>query len=261
MKQVLTIAGSDSGAGAGIQADLKTFSALGVYGLSVITSVTAQNTQGVIGIEDLSLEIVDKQLEVIFSDIRVDAIKIGMVSKEDIIKIISENLQKRNCKNIILDPVMISETGHSLLAKEAVDSLLNDLCPLSFLITPNLPEAEAILDQNINTVKEMKKAAKKIYNFGTENVLLKGGHLKGEAIDILFDGHDFFEYNVKRINTKNTHGTGCTYSSAIAAYIARGYKLPEAIDKAKKYITKALKYSIDIGKGSGTPNRFFSIKD
>ncbi|WP_425449606.1 bifunctional hydroxymethylpyrimidine kinase/phosphomethylpyrimidine kinase [Dethiothermospora halolimnae] len=261
MKKALTIAGSDSCGGAGIQADIKTFSALGVYGMSVITSVTAQNTQGVFAVEDMSMEIIGKQIDAIFDDIIVDGVKIGMVSKTDTIKVIAEKLKKYSAKNIVLDPVMISKSGFDLLKSEAKDTLINELLPLATIVTPNIPEAEVISGEDIKTIGDMESVSKSISKMGPRYVLLKGGHLDGDAIDVLYDGENIHHFNSKRIATKNTHGTGCTLSSAITSYLAKGYSIKDAIKNAKDYITNAIKYSLDIGKGVGPTNHFFKTEN
>ncbi|ADL53039.1 phosphomethylpyrimidine kinase [Clostridium cellulovorans 743B] len=265
MKKVLTIAGSDSCGGAGIQADLKSFSANGVYGMSVITAVTAQNTQGVFAVQDIDEDIIKAQIDAIFTDISVDAVKIGMVSKISTIEAIGGRLEKYKPSNLVLDTVMISKSGYSLLKPEAKTALITKLVPLATVITPNLPEAEEILKEvnsnikEIKTVEEMDKAAKEIYKLGCKNVFLKGGHLEGEAIDVLYDGKELTHFYSKRIQTKNTHGTGCTISSAIAANLALGYSVKDAIQKAKEYITIAIKHSLDIGKGVGPTNHFYNL--
>lgn len=266
IKKVLTIAGSDSGGGAGIQADLKTFSALGVYGMSVITSVTAQNTTGVTAVEDISPEVVAKQIDAVFSDIKVDAVKIGMVSNSDIIKVIAEGINKWKVQKIVLDPVMISESGSYLLQKEASSALIKGLIPLVDIITPNLYEAVALLGREITSLEEMEQAARDLLQMGSDSVLVKGGHFKdskGEttdnAIDIYYDGQSIRRYKAKRIKTLNTHGTGCTYSSAIASNLALGFSMEQAIERAKKYITAAIRNSLDIGQGPGPTNHFFKL--
>lgn len=256
MKKLLTIAGSDSCGGAGIQADLKTFSAHGVFGMSVITAVTAQNTEGVFAVQDISLDIIKKQIEVIFDDISVDAVKIGMVSKTETIQIIAETLSKYEIRNLVIDPVMISKSGFDLLKPDAKEALIKYLLPIATVVTPNLPEAEVITGLKIKTIEEMKKAAEKIYEMGPKYVLVKGGHLEGEAIDILYDGTNFTYYNSPRINTKNTHGTGCTLSSAIASNLGKELSINKAIEEAKKYITTAIENSFSIGKGVGPVHHF-----
>ncbi|MBL4933785.1 bifunctional hydroxymethylpyrimidine kinase/phosphomethylpyrimidine kinase [Clostridium paridis] len=265
MKKVLTIAGSDSCGGAGIQADLKTFSANGVYGMSVITAVTAQNTQGVFDVQDLDAKIIKGQIDAIFTDIEVDAVKIGMVSQISTIKAIAEKLKLYEPKNLVLDPVMISKSGYSLLKPESERVLIDELIPLAYIITPNVPEAEEILKTvnstvvTIETVDDMEAAAKEIYKLGCKNVLLKGGHIEGEAIDVLYDGKEIIHFQSERINTKNTHGTGCTLSSAIASNLALGFDIKEAVNKAKKYITLAIEHSLDIGKGVGPTHHFYEL--
>ncbi|TCK98493.1 hydroxymethylpyrimidine/phosphomethylpyrimidine kinase [Natranaerovirga hydrolytica] len=262
MKKALTIAGSDTCGGAGIQADLKTFSALGVYGMSVITAVTAQNTQGVFGVLDVTTEIIEKQIKAIFEDIEVDAVKIGMVSMIDTIKTIAEGLKTYQPKNVVLDPVMISKSGYDLLNKEAKETLINELIPLATLITPNIPEAEVISNIKIKTVEDMEQSAKIIYDMGVKNVLVKGGHLEleeKEAIDILYDGQTFNYYKAPIINTQNTHGTGCTLSSAIASYLALEKDMKEAVRLAKLYITMAIEQAFSIGKGVGPTHHFFDL--
>lgn len=259
MKNVLTIAGSDSCGGAGIQADLKTFSALGTYGMSVITAVTAQNTQGVLDVQDISPDIVEKQIEAIYEDINVDAVKIGMVSNSITIKTIAKNLKKYNAKNIVLDPVMISKSGYDLLKPEAKSALIKKLIPLATIITPNIPEAEEISEIKINNIDDMKKASNKIYEMGPKFVLVKGGHLNDTADDVLFDGENIKIFEGVKLKTKNTHGTGCTLSSAIASYIALGYSVYDAVKFAKDYITTAIKHSFSIGKGHGPTHHFYLL--
>ena len=265
MRKVLTIAGSDSCGGAGIQADLKSFSANGVYGMSVITAITAQNTMGVFAVQDLEEEIIKAQIDAIFTDIAVDAVKIGMVSSISTIDAISEKLELYKPQNLVLDPVMISKSGYSLLKPESKRTLIKKLIPLATLITPNVPEAEEILREinaditRIETVEHMEKAAKEMYKLGCKNVLLKGGHMQGEAIDVLYDGSEIIHFYSERIHTKNTHGTGCTLSSAIAANLAQRFSMKEAIKKSKEYITIAIKHSLDIGHGVGPTNHFYEL--
>ncbi|WP_195937976.1 bifunctional hydroxymethylpyrimidine kinase/phosphomethylpyrimidine kinase [Romboutsia sp. 1001713B170131_170501_G6] len=257
----LTIAGSDSSGGAGVQADLKTFSAIGTYGMSVITAITAQNTKGVFMVEDLSKEIIKKQIEVVFDDIRPKALKIGMVSSEEIIKEIAKTLDKYKPENLVIDPVMISKSGYSLLKPEAKKSMIDYLIPMAYIITPNTPEAEEITGIKINSVEDMKLAGQKILELGPKFVLMKGGHLDGDAVDILI-GKDVFEvYKSERLNRKNTHGTGCTLSSAITAHLALGYDICESVKRSKEYITNAIRYSFDIGNGVGPVHHFYEIEN
>lgn len=260
MFRALTIAGSDSCGGAGIQADLKSFQANGVYGMSAITAVTVQNTMGVFGIQDINPEIIEGQIDAIFEDIRVDAVKIGMVSKIESIKSIAKSLRKvSNLPKVVLDPVMISKSGFNLLSKDAKDTLVNELFPLAELITPNLPEAEEILGYEIKTVEEMKSAAKKLMELGPKAVLVKGGHLEDDATDLLYDGREFVLLPQERINTVHTHGTGCTLSSAIAANLAKGMNVKDAVIEGKKYITSAIRHGFELGKGVGPTNHFYEL--
>ena len=236
----LTIAGSDSSGGAGIQADIKAFSANGVYGMSIITAITAQNTQGVFGIMDVTPEIIEKQIDVIFNDIEVGAIKIGMVSKIESIEAISNALGRvEKLPQIVLDPVMISKSGFKLLSDDAKNTLIEKLIPISTLITPNLPEAEELLGREILTIEDMKKAACDLKKLGAKNVLIKGGHLE------------------ERINTKHTHGTGCTLSSAITANLSKGMNIVDSVRGGKEYITGAIKNGFELGKGVGPTHHFY----
>ena len=258
----LTIAGSDSSGGAGVQADLKTFSAIGTYGMSVITAITAQNTQGVFLVEDLSKEIIESQINVVFEDIEPAAVKIGMVSSPGIIHTIVNTLKKYYPKYLVVDPVMISKSGYSLLKPEAKKSLIEELIPMAYIITPNTPEAEEITGIEINNVDDMREAGRKILEeLGPKYVLMKGGHLEGDAVDVLI-GNDTFEiYKQERLDRKNTHGTGCTLSSAITSHLALGYDIVEAVKLSKEYITEAIRHSFDIGKGVGPVNHFYKFED
>ncbi|SEF41495.1 hydroxymethylpyrimidine/phosphomethylpyrimidine kinase [Caloramator fervidus] len=261
MKKALTIAGSDSSAGAGIQADLKTFAAHFVYGVSVITSVTAQNTKGVIAAFDLPKDFVKLQLEAIFTDIDIDAVKIGMLSSKEIIEVVSCRLKYFKARNIVLDPVVFSKNGFKLLKDEAIKTLYDELIPLCKVITPNIPEASLLAEMEIKSIDDIKLACKKILSFGCESVLIKGGHFDSDdVVDILFDGKDFYYFKGKRINTKNTHGTGCTLSSAIAANLALGYDVPYAVEKSKEYIQGAIENSLNIGLGFGPLDHFYLFK-
>lgn len=260
MKTALTIAGSDSSGGAGIQADIKSMSANGVYAMSVITAITAQNTMGVFDIQDVSPEMIEKQIDVIFDDIKVNAVKIGMVSKIESIKAISKALRKiNNLPKIVLDPVMVSTSGYKLLSEDAQDTLIKELFPLATLITPNILEAEEILGMKIENIDDMKEAAIRLNKLGSKAVLVKGGHLKDDATDLLYDGVEFTYFRQEKINTKNTHGTGCTLSSAIAANLAKGMTMKEAVSLGKEYITKAIENSFELGKGPGPTNHFYKL--
>lgn len=258
MKKVLTIAGSDSSGGAGIQADLKTMSAIGVYGMSVITAVTAQNTVGVQAVMDVNPEIVEAQIRAVFDDIEVDAVKIGMVSNSYNISVIQKLLVEYGAKNVVLDPVMISKSGYFLLKLEAKQTMKN-MIEIVDVITPNIPEAEVLSGIKIKNKNDMKEAAFKIKELGARNVLIKGGHRYDDADDILLYNDNILNFKGCRINTKNTHGTGCTLSSAIASYLAKGYKLDKAVRLSKDYIIKAIKNSFDIGKGVGPVGHFIEI--
>jgi len=259
MKKVLTIAGSDCSGGAGIQADLKTFSAHGVYGMSVITAVTAQNTQGVFAVQDISRDVIAKQIEAIFDDIEVDGVKVGMVSQVQTIEVIAERLRHYAPQTIVVDPVMVSKSGYHLLNPDAEVTLIKELLPLAMLVTPNIPEAEVMTKMSIRTLEQMEGAARAIYQMGAKNVLLKGGHLEEDAIDILYDGQEFSYFSSARIATKNTHGTGCTLSSAITANLTLGYSLNKAVSLAKEYITIAIQHSLSIGKGVGPTHHFYTL--
>lgn len=251
MKTCLTIAGSDSSGGAGIQADLKTITVNGVYAMSVITALTAQNTQGVTGILDVSPEFINEQMDAVFTDIYPDAIKIGMVSSPEIVEAIARSLEKFQAKNIVLDPVMVATSGAKLLKEEAMDSLINRLIPLADVITPNIPEGEILSGMEIKSEDDMQKAAELIGDKYDCAVLLKGGHSINDANDLLYRDGKFKWFRSERIDNKNTHGTGCTLSSAIAANLSKGVDLDEAILKAKNYLTEALRAGLDLGKGSG----------
>lgn len=259
MKKVLTIAGSDCSGGAGIQADLKTFSAHGVFGMSVIVSVVAENTSRVIDIQDISPDMIKKQIDAVFEDIDVDAVKIGMLSEPCCMLAVVEKMNEYKPKNIVVDPVMYAKNGCPLMNPNAIDLLIEKVIPISDIITPNIPEAEKISSIEIRNIEDMKKASKIIYNMGPKNVLIKGGHSVGDAIDILFDGQNFYEFKTERINTKNTHGTGCTFSSAIASNLAVGKNMNEAVKNSKDYITMAIKHSLPIGKGYGPTNHFYQL--
>lgn len=251
MKKVLSIAGSDSCGGAGIQADLKTISALGVYGMTVIVAVTAQNTTGVFGVQEISEELISSQIKTIFSDIKVDAVKIGMLSSSKIIRTVLENLKQFKPQNIVLDTVMISKSGYKLLKDEAIQELTN-LFPFTTLVTPNILEAEILSEIKITDEEHMKEAAQKIQKQGAKNVLLKGGHRQDNCTDILLlKNGNFIRFEAEKIPSNNTHGTGCTLSSAIASYLALGFNLEDSIKKSKEYINKAIKNSFSIGKGVG----------
>ncbi|MFH2011288.1 MAG: bifunctional hydroxymethylpyrimidine kinase/phosphomethylpyrimidine kinase [Pseudomonadota bacterium] len=256
MKRILTIAGSDSGGGAGIQADLRTIALMGGFGMSVITALTAQNTLGVQGVYPVPPEFVEKQIDSVISDIGVDAAKTGMLSNPQIIKVVAGKIREYRIEKLIVDPVMIAKGGAPLLSEDTLDALIEDLIPLAFLITPNLPEASAICGKPIENLDEMREAAKDIYQKGAKNVLVKGGHLPGRSVDVLFDGESFYEYDSARIDTKNTHGTGCVYSAALTFEIAMGNNICEAVKNAKRFVTSAIRYSVPLGGGHGPVNTY-----
>ena len=259
MKKILSIAGSDCSGGAGIQADLKTFSAHGLFGMSVIVSVVAENTSRVIDIQNISPDMIRKQIDAIFEDIGTDAVKIGMLSGEESMRAVAEKLSEYKAQNVVADPVMYAKNGCPLMDPDSVGALIDIIIPAADLLTPNIPEAERIAGITIENTEDMKKAAAKIHKMGSRNVLVKGGHLEKEALDILYDGKDYYYFNSERINTKNTHGTGCTYSSAIASNLALGMGLENAVRKAKIYVTTAIRHSLYIGKGHGPTNHFYSL--
>ncbi len=256
MKRVLSIAGSDSGGGAGIQADLKTFCAFGVYGMTAITAVTAQNTQRVEAIQELPPQMVAAQVRCLVEDIGVDAVKTGMLSNSEIIEAVASELARSGIEKIVVDPVMVAKSGARLLREEAIGSLVKKLLPLALLVTPNIPEALILAEmEKIESFADMQEAARRIYQRGVQAVLVKGGHLPGECTrDLLFDGKEFYSFEGRRIDTKNTHGTGCTYSAAICALLALGYDLSEAVKEAKKYMELVISHSLPLGKGFGPTN-------
>ncbi|MCT4781545.1 MULTISPECIES: bifunctional hydroxymethylpyrimidine kinase/phosphomethylpyrimidine kinase [Exiguobacterium] len=259
MKHVLTIAGSDSSGGAGIQADLKTFSALGVYGMSVLTAITAQNTLGVQAVEDVSPRLVEAQLTSIFSDIRVDAVKIGMVSNQETIQIIAKQLKQCDAP-IILDPVMVAKGGHGLLRKDAEQALLEHLLPLATLVTPNIPEIERMIGRTVQSLSDMEQATVELAKRPGGAILLKGGHLEGQqAIDLLYTQGNHYVYEQKRLTRQHTHGTGCTLSAAIAARLAQGDSLYDSIMYAKQYVTEAIRHGFALGHGIGPTHHFYEL--
>ena len=259
MKTALTIAGSDSSGGAGIQADIKTMTANGVYAMSAITALTAQNTTGVSGIYEVTPDFLKAQIDSVFTDIRPDAVKTGMVSSTALIEVIAERLSFYKAENIVVDPVMVSTSGSKLLQDNAVDALKNKLIKIASLVTPNIPEAQILSGMEVKTKEDMQNCAKKIYEEYGCSILLKGGHSINDAHDLLYDGSDFTWFEGRRINNPNTHGTGCTLSSAIAANLAKGCSLGEAVRRAKNYISGALEAMLDLGAGSGPLNHAFNI--
>lgn len=254
MKRILTIAGSDSGGGAGIQADLKVITLLGGYGMSVLTALTAQNTMGVQAIHAIPAPFVEAQIDSVLSDIGADAIKTGMLATREIVEVVSRKVKQYGVEKVVVDPVLIAKSGVPLLRKDGQEALIKRLFPLAMVVTPNLMEASVLSGLRVNSIGEMKKAARRIYELGAKHVVVKGGHLKGMAIDLLYDGRRYEEMEGPRIETKNTHGTGCIFASAIAILLARGETVPEAVRKAKTFVTMAIQFSQDLGKGNGPTN-------
>ena len=259
MKTALTIAGSDCSGGAGIQADLKTMTTNGVYAMSVITALTAQNTTGVRAIQETTPAFLKQQIDAIFEDIFPDAVKIGMVANSELIRVIAERLRFYNAKNIVVDPVMVATSGSALMKNDAVHTLIEELLPIAALVTPNIPEAEILSGLKIGNKEEMLTAARKIGDTYHCSVLLKGGHSINDANDLLYADGEMVWFEGRRIDNPNTHGTGCTLSSAIAANLAKGFSLAESVQKAKEYISGALSAMLDLGEGSGPMNHAFGL--
>ena len=259
LKKVLTIAGSDCSGGAGIQADLKTFTAHGVFGMSVIVSVVAENTSRVIDIQDITPDMIGKQIDAVFEDIEVDAVKVGMLSTPECMGAVAEKLRQYQPKHVVIDPVMYAKNGCPLMEPSAVDALIKTILPLADVLTPNIPEAERITGLQIQSVKDMERAAERIYAMGSKAVVIKGGHAVGNALDVLFDGNQMYHFETERIDTKNTHGTGCTFSSAIASQLAKGAYIYKAVESAKAYVTTAIAHSLAIGKGCGPTHHFYDL--
>ena len=256
MKVALTIAGSDSGGGAGIQADLKTFAAHGVHGTSAITAVTAQNSLTVAGAFALPAAFVVAQIDAVASDMPVAAAKTGMLANCEIVDAVARAVARLQIPHLVVDPVMVAKSGDALLEADAVDAYLRRLFPLATVITPNLAEAEALLGHPVRSLEQMRRAARELKEQGSRAVLLKGGHLEGDPIDVFYDGSRLEDLSAPRIHTKNTHGTGCTYSAAIAARLALGAELLEAVRGAKEYVTEAIRGAYSVGKGHGPLDHF-----
>ena len=259
MRTALSIAGSDSSGGAGIQADIKTMTANGVYAMTAITALTAQNTTGVTGIMEVTPEFLAQQLDSIFTDIRPDTVKIGMVSSSALIHVIAEKLKEYKAENVVVDPVMVATSGSKLISDDAIETLKTCLMPLSSILTPNIPEAEVLAEMKVETEEEMILAAKKISETFHCAVLCKGGHQLNDANDLLYRDGEYKWFHGKRIQNPNTHGTGCTLSSAIASNLAKGYSMDESVKRAKDYISEALEAMLDLGKGSGPMKHCFNI--
>ncbi|MGY0693467.1 bifunctional hydroxymethylpyrimidine kinase/phosphomethylpyrimidine kinase [Virgibacillus sp. FSP13] len=253
---VLTIAGTDPSGGAGIQADLKTFQEFTCYGMSVITSVVAQNTTGVQEVHHIPIKMIEQQLDSVISDIPFQAFKTGMIANIDIMDAIAKKISHLSVP-FVMDPVMVATSGDPLITADARDYLRDQLLPMTTLVTPNVPEAEYIIGETIKTIDDLQQAAEQIvFKHGAGAALVKGGHLDGEAIDFLYDGREMYHFSSERIETKNTHGTGCTYSAAITALLSKGFSLPESVKRAKDYVTAAIRHSFSIGHGSGPTNHW-----
>jgi hydroxymethylpyrimidine/phosphomethylpyrimidine kinase len=260
IKQALTIAGSDSGGGAGIQADIKAVSANGVFAMSVITAVTAQNTEEVTDVFELPASIIAAQLDAIFDDFDVSAVKTGMLPSTEIIRVVAAMLRPQAPANLVVDPVMMSKSGRPLLRPDAVDTLKTDLLPLALIVTPNIHEAQQLSGIEITNLADARRAAKIIHQFGCRHVLIKGGHLLVErATDLLYDGRFFHVFTGEFIDTPHTHGTGCTFASAIGAQLARGKAVTDAVQAAKTYVTEAIRHSLAIGHGKGPTDHFYFL--
>jgi hydroxymethylpyrimidine kinase/phosphomethylpyrimidine kinase len=259
MKRILTIAGSDSGGGAGIQADLKVITVLGGFGTSVITALTAQNTLGVQGVHAVPTSFIRQQMDSVLTDIGADAAKTGMLASQEIVEVVSEGIRRHQLDPLVVDPVMVAKSGDSLLSKDARETIKKLLLPLAFVVTPNLPEAEVLCGFPVRNPEEMKTAAKKIHDFGPKNVLIKGGHLKGDAVDLLYDGQSFQTYETPRLNQRNTHGTGCSFSAALATFLGQELEIHEAVGRAKAFITVAIRTGISVGSGHGPTNPYSYI--
>ena len=255
--KAMTIAGSDSGGGAGVQADLKTFAALGVYGASTLTAITAQNTVAVTTVHDIPTDVITAQIDAVLTDIGADAVKTGMLSSSDIIECVCEALEVHGVQRLVVDPVMIAKSGDALLREDAIGSLRTRLLPLAMVVTPNIPEAEALTETTIVSDADVRRAAEAIVGMGARSVVVKGGHREGPATDLFYDGKEFKEFTAPRFDTVNTHGTGCTFASAVAAGLARGMVVTDAVALAKDYVTEGIRHSFSIGQGHGPLNHFY----
>lgn len=255
--KALTIAGSDSGAGAGLQADLKTFAALGVYGTSVVTAVTAQNTVGVAAVREMPPALVSSQIDAVMEDIGAQAVKTGMLANARIIRAVARKVSQYRVANLVVDPVMVAKGGDVLLRRDAIETLRSDLIPLAAVVTPNLPEAQEIAGIEGGSLRQIHEMARRIIDLGPRTVVVKGGHRRGPATDIFYDGRTFRELPAARIATKNTHGTGCTYSAAVAAYLAKGKSIEDAVAEAKRFITEAIEHAFSIGSGHSPVHHFY----
>ena len=255
----MTIAGSDSGGGAGIQADLKTFSALGVFGTSTLTAITAQNTVGVTAVHEIPTDVIAAQIDAVVSDIGADAVKTGMLSSSPIVATVAAAVRRHGISNLVVDPVMVAKSGDRLLREEAIATIRNELIPLAKVVTPNIPEAEDLTGRSIESDDDVRRAAEAIIGMGAKSVVIKGGHREGPPTDVLYDGAEFLEFTTERIPSTNTHGTGCTFASAVAAGLAHGLETPAAVRQAKDYVTAAISAAYPIGQGHGPLHHFHAF--
>ena len=255
----MTIAGSDSGGGAGIQADLKTFSALGVFGTSTLTAITAQNTVGVTAVHEIPTDVIAAQIDAVITDIGADAVKTGMLSSSAIVATVADSVRRHSITNLVVDPVMVAKSGDRLLREEAIATICNELIPLAKVVTPNIPEAEDLTGQTIGSDDDARRAAEAIINMGAKSVVIKGGHREGPPTDILYDGEEFAEFTTERIPSTSTHGTGCTFASAVAAGLAHGLETAAAVQQAKEYVTAAIRAAYPIGNGHGPLHHFHAF--
>ncbi len=259
MKKILTIAGSDSGGGAGIQADLKTITVLGAYGMSVITALTAQNTVGVHGVHLVPPDFIRGQMDAVLSDIGADAAKTGMLGTAGIVRAVAQGIRAHGLRLLVVDPVMVAKSGDSLLSEEAVEALCQELLPLAHVVTPNLPEAARLAGMPVRDLEDMEEAARRIHGMGPRHVVVKGGHLLGEAVDLLFDGDRAHPFRAPRLDGRNTHGTGCTFSAALATLLAQGKPIHEAVAGAKQFVTRAIATGLALGRGCGPTNPYSEV--
>ena len=258
--KALTIAGSDPSGGAGIQADLKTFSAFEVFGMSVVTALTAQNSVGIQGIHTVPAEFVAQQIDSVLSDLGTDSAKTGMLFTGSIIRVVAAKLRAYRVERLVVDPVIAAKSGDPLLAADARAALVEEIFPIALIVTPNLAEASVFAEMAVADLAGMEEAARRIHRLGPQNVLIKGGHLQGDAVDLLYDGHGVTRFPAKRIDSRNTHGTGCTLSSAIAAGLAKGRPLPHAVREAKAYVTRAIREGFAVGRGVGALKHFLTVE-
>ncbi len=259
---MLSIAGSDPSGGAGIQADLKTFAALGVYGMAALTALTAQNTVAVTGVYEVPPEFIAAQIDAVFADIVPDAVKTGMLGSAAIVRVVAEKARQYSFRNLVVDPVMVAKSGDRLLREDAVRAVREELLPLAFVVTPNLPEAAALVGFEVATLGDMHRAARAILKLGARNVVVKGGHLPGDTVtDCLLHGDKFYDFSGPRIETQNTHGTGCTFASAIASYLAKDFPIVDAVGHARHYLTRALEEAYDTGRGHGSVNHMWQSEE